>query len=264
MLVSVIMPTYNCEPYILQAIDSVIAQTVTDWEIQIVDDCSTDHTAEKLTPYLEKYPNIHYICLSQNRGPAIARTEAMKRANGKYLAFLDSDDLWMPDKLERQISFMNYTGAKFSATGYSLIDKESNNLHTVLIPPYKTDYKKMIRLSNPIGNLSVIYDQQALGQFEVPLIQKRNDFALWLQILKKTDYCYGMSDILGKYRVGRKGSVSENKLRQAKYHWQLYHEIEGHSVLQSLYEMGCWAWVKGTGFGLDKRKLKEDDFFIKD
>lgn len=118
MLVSVIMPTYNCGKFILQSLDSVIAQTVTDWEVQIVDDCSTDNTAEVLKPYLEKHPNIHYYVLPQNGGPAVARTEAMKRATGKYIAFLDSDDLWMPDKLEKQIAFMERTGAKFSATGY--------------------------------------------------------------------------------------------------------------------------------------------------
>ena len=103
MLVSVIMPTYNCGKYILQSLDSVIAQTVTDWEVQIVDDCSTDNTAEVLKPYLEEYPNIHYYILPQNKGPAVARTEAMNHATGKYIAFLDSDDLWSPDKLEKQM-----------------------------------------------------------------------------------------------------------------------------------------------------------------
>ena len=171
------------------------------------------------------------------------------------MAFLDSDDLWMPDKLEKQIAFMERTGAKFSATGYGWMDEEGNDLHTVFIPPKKTDYKKMIRLSNPIGNLSVMYDQEALGKFEVPPIKKRNDFALWLKILKKTDYCYGMEEVLCTYRMGRAGSVSSNKLKQAKYHWQLYHEIEGHNVVSSLYELGCWAWVKGTGMGIDKRKV---------
>ena len=111
MLVSVIMPTYNCGKFILQSLDSVIAQTVTDWEVQIVDDCSTDNTAEVLKPYLEQYPNIHYYVLPQNGGPAVARTEAMRRATGKYIAFLDSDDLWMPDKLEKQIACMEQTGA---------------------------------------------------------------------------------------------------------------------------------------------------------
>lgn len=255
MLVSVIMPTYNCGKYIAQSLDSVISQTVTDWEVQIVDDCSTDDTYNVVLPYLEKYPNIHYYVLPENGGPAVARTEAIKRANGKYIAFLDSDDLWDSEKLENQIAFMEKNGADFSATGYRWMDEDGNDLHTALIPPKKTDYKKMIRLSNPIGNLSVMYNQEKLGKFEVPPIKKRNDFALWLKILKKTDCCYGMEEVLGTYRMGRSGSVSSNKLKQAKYHWQLYHDIEGHNAFRSFYEIACWAFVKGTGIGINKTKM---------
>ena len=255
--VSVIMPTYNCGNYIAASIDSVIAQTFTDWEIEIADDCSTDNTVEILRPYLEKYPNIHYSRLPQNGGPAAARNEAIRRASGKYCAFLDSDDLWTPDKLEKQIAFMEKTGAKFSCTAYRQIDANGNDLHTVMIPPNKTTYQKCIRLSNPIGSLTAMYDQDALGKFEVPSIRKRNDFALWLQVLKRTRYCYGMEDVLAVYRRGRNMSVSSNKLAQAKYHWQLYHEIEGHDAARSMYELGCWAFVKGTGIGLKKKTVKE-------
>lgn len=250
MLVSIIMPTYNCGNFIEQSLQSVIAQTVTDWEIELVDDCSTDNTYEVLVKYLQKYPNIHYHRLDENCGPAVARTEAIRRAGGKYVAFLDSDDLWMPEKLEKQIKFMEYSEAMFSATGYACVDEEGKDLNRVYIPPEKTTYKSCIRLSNPIGNLTAMYNQQVLGKFEVPMIKKRNDFALWLQILKKVDYCYGMKEVLGIYRKGREGSVSSNKLNQAKYHWQLYHNIEKHNILRSTYEMGCWALVKGTGWGL--------------
>lgn len=255
VLVSVIMPTYNCGKYIAKSIDSVIKQSINDWEIQIVDDCSTDNTVEVLKSYLQKDNRIHYYQLPRNGGPAVARTEAIKRATGKYCAFLDADDLWMPDKLEKQIKFMERTGARFSCTAYRQMDVEGNFFHTVMIPPKKTDYQKCIRLSNPIGNLTVMYNQDDLGKFEVPLIKKRNDFALWLQILKKTDYCYGMNDILAIYRMGRVGSVSHNKIAQAKYHWQLYHEIEGHSLIKSAVEVGWWAFVKGTGIGIDKRNM---------
>lgn len=252
--VSIVMPTYNCANYIVSSINSVIAQTLTDWEIQIVDDCSTDNTEQILQPYLEKYLQIHYYRLTQNSGPATARSEAIKRANGKYIAFLDSDDIWYPNKLEKQIAFMNQSGATFSCTGYAQMDVDGNDLHTVMLPPQMTDYKKCIRLSNPIGNLTVMYDQEALGKFEVPQIKKRNDFALWLQILKKTDYCYGMNEVLAAYRMGRSESVSHNKLAQAKYHWELYHDIEKHNLLRSCYDMGCWAVVKGTGIGLHKER----------
>lgn len=254
-LVSVIMPTYNCGKYIAAAVDSVIAQTVTDWEIQIVDDCSTDNTAEVLAPYIEKYPNIHFFCLPANGGPNVARTEAIRRANGRYVAFLDSDDLWMPDKLEKQLDFMQRTGADFSCAAYEQMDEQGNPLHIVLTPPEKTDYRKCIRLSCPLGNLTVMYDQQKLGKFEVPMIRKRNDFALWLQVLKKTEYCYGMPDVLGVYRCGRSGSVSSSKLALVKYHWQLYHGIEGHGMVRSAFEVLCWAFVKGTGIGINKKKV---------
>lgn len=252
-LVSVIMPTYNCGKYIVQSIGSVIAQTFDAWEIQILDDCSTDNTEEILKPYLEKYKNIHYYKLPQNVGPATARTEAIRRATGKYVAFLDSDDLWMPEKLEKQIAFMKEHHADFSCTGYDQMDESGDRLHIALIPPNKTDYKKCIRLSDPIGNLTAMYNQDVLGKFEVPPIKKRNDYALWLRILRDTKYCYGMPDVLATYRV-RRNSVSSNKLALVKYQWQLYHEIERHNVIRSVYEIGCWAFVKGTGIGLKKQK----------
>lgn len=255
MLVSVIMPTYNCGKYIEESIKSVIAQTVTDWEIQIVDDGSTDNTAEILKPYLSHYPTIHYYCLPSNQGPAAARTEAMKRATGKYVAFLDSDDIWYPEKLEKQIAFMEKTGSAFSCTAYRCMEEDGTDSHTAFFPPKKVDYGKCIRRSNPMGNLTVVYDQDKLGKFEVPPIKKRNDFALWLRILKETDYCCGLSEVLAVYRMGRSDSVSYRKTAQAKYHWQLYHDIEKHNVFRSLFELGCWAFVKGTGIGIDKRKV---------
>ncbi len=250
------MPTYNCEKFIEQSIKTVLNQTLTDWELQIVDDCSTDHTYEVVKPYVEKYSQIHYICLSQNSGPAVARTEAIKRAKGKYIAFLDSDDLWKPDKLERQVQFMEKTGTLFTCTAYAQMDEQGDLFDTVCLPPLKTDYRKMLRLSNPIGNLTVMYNQEVLGKYEVPCIQKRNDFALWLRILKNVPYCVGMQDVLAVYRV-RKNSVSSNKLKQAKYHWQLYYDIEKLGFLHSLYAMFCWIWVKGTGFGLKRTKLNK-------
>lgn len=253
MLVSVIMPTYNCRKYIGQSVQSVIDQTVTDWEIQIVDDCSTDDTYEVLKPYLDKYSAIHYYRLPQNGGPAAARTEAIKRSKGKYVAFLDSDDLWTSEKLEKQIAFMETNEIKFSCTAYKQMNEEGEILQTVCIPPIKTDYNKMVRLSNPIGNLTVMYDQEVLGKYEVPAIKKRNDFALWLRILRDVDACYGMSDILATYRI-RKNSVSSNKLKQAKYHWQLYYDIEKMGFVKSCWGMGCWGVVKGTGVGIREEK----------
>ena len=253
-LVSVIMPAYNCGNFIAQAIQSVINQSIPDWELLVVDDCSTDDTVEVVRRLAAQDARVRFASLSQNGGPAEARNMAMRRASGRYVAFLDSDDLWEADKLEKQIAFMERTGAKFSATAYDQIDESGKPLSTVCLPPHRTSYRKMLLLSNPIGNSTVMYDQQVLGRFEVPPIRRRNDFALWLKILKKTPCCMGMDDILTHYRV-RGSSVSSNKLAQARYHWQLYREIEELSVLKSAYYLGCWAFVKGTGIGLRRRKV---------
>lgn len=252
VLVSIIMPTYNCGAFIEESVKSVLFQTLTDWELQIVDDCSTDNTYDVLLPYIKKNNNIYFHSLPQNSGPAKARTEAIKRATGKYIAFLDSDDVWLPDKLEKQIAYMKHIGTFFSCTAYSMMSETGVNLHKIFAPPEKTDYKKMLRLSNPIGNSTVIYDRAALGEYEVPSIKKRNDFALWLKILCNTKYCVGMQDVLAVYRI-RVNSVSSNKLSQAKYHWQLYYEIEKLGVKCSCWYMLCWVFVKGTGIGLNRK-----------
>lgn len=258
-LVSVIMPTYNCAKYIAQSIESVTEQTMSDWELVVVDDNGTDNTGEIVQDFQKRYPHkIDYIKLPQNGGPGVARTEGIRRARGKYIAFLDSDDLWLPQKLELQIAFMKEKRSVFSCTGYAQMDEEGHRLSISLIPPEKTDYNKMLRLSDPIGNLTVMYDQEKLGKYEVPNIKKRNDFALWLKILHDTSHCDGMQDVLAVYRV-RKNSVSGNKFALAKYHWKLYREIEKLGLLKSVWAMGCWAWVKGTGRGIHKIKEEQMD-----
>lgn len=252
-LVSVIMPTYNCGEYIAQTVESVLAQSLGDWELQIVDDCSTDNTYEVLLPYLERDARIRYTLLEEKGGAQMARTRAIAQARGKYIAFLDSDDLWEKGKLEKQVAFMEADGKAFSATAYDQIDENGEKRGIALYPPKRTDYKKMLRCSNPIGNSTVMYDQDRLGKYAVPNIQKRNDFALWLQILKNCDCCYGMQEILTSYRT-RPGSTSSNKLSLAQYHWQLYREIEGLPFWKSAWYLLCWAWIKGTGLGIDKRR----------
>lgn len=253
MLVSVIMPTYNCARFIEESIKSVADQTVSDWELIIVDDCSTDDTYQVLLPWMEKYPNIRYHCLEKNGGPAVARSVAMRMSTGKYLAFLDSDDLWTEDKLEKQIKFMEETDSLFSCTAYRLMKEDGTLENMMRVPPKKTSYASMLMLANPVGNSTVIYNREVLGEFQVPLIKKRNDFALWLLILKHTKYCHGMPDVLAHYRL-RKVSVSSSKSKLIKFQWQLYREVEKLSLLKSLFAMFCWAVTKVLR--LDYRKIK--------
>ena len=241
-LVSVIMPTYNCGRFIAETLDSIKAQTYTDWEIIIVDDCSTDNTKEVVDKYSAEDGRIKYHCLEVNSGAAVARTEAMKIADGEYMAFCDSDDLWMPDKLEKQLAFMNDNGYAFSCTAYEQIDEESKSLDRVIKTVKKTDYNRLL-LDCPVGNSSVMYNVDKMGKFEVPNIRKRNDDALWLQMLKKEKYIWGMSEVLMRYRI-RKNSISSNKLKVIKYHWILYRDIEHLNVFRSAFHICWWCFLK--------------------
>ena len=241
-LVSVIMPTYNCGKFIAETLDSIKAQTYENWEIIIVDDCSTDNTKEIVDTYSMADLRIKYHCLEENSGAAVARTVAMQKAEGEYMAFCDSDDLWLPEKLEKQLLFMNESGYAFSCTAYEQIDEDSKSLGRVIKTVKKTNYNRLL-LDCPVGNSSVMYNVEKMGKFEVPNIRKRNDDALWLQMLKKEKYIWGMPEVLMKYRI-RKNSISSNKRKVIKYHWILYREIEHLNVFRSAFHICFWCFLK--------------------
>lgn len=241
-LVSIITPTYNCGKFIGDTIKSVQNQTYKNWEMIIVDDQSTDGTQEFVNGYLEKDHRIKYYLLEKNSGAAVARTKAMELAKGKYMAFLDSDDLWYSNKLEDQIAFMKNNNYSFTCTSYEQIDEENKSLNRVIKTIPKTNYNRLL-LDCPVGNSTVMYDMERLGKFKVPNIRKRNDDALWLQILKKEKYIYGMNDVLMKYRI-RSNSISSNKLQLIKYHWILYREIENLSIVRSIFHIVMWGIIK--------------------
>jgi glycosyltransferase involved in cell wall biosynthesis len=241
-LVSIITPAYNCDRFIGETIESAQQQTYGNWEMIIVDDCSTDNTAEVVRQYAEKDQRIRYVALVQNSGAAVARTEAMRLARGKYIAFLDSDDLWSPTKLEKQLSFMRSNGFAITCTAYEHIDESGYPLGKVIRAIPRTSYNRLL-LDCPVGNSTVMYNVEKLGKFRVPDIRKRNDDALWLQILKRERYIYGLDEVLAKYRI-RGNSLSRNKVELIKYHWILYRQIEGLSILRSLFHIGVWCVLK--------------------
>lgn len=241
-LVSIITPTYNCGKFIAETIESVLNQTYRNWEMIIVDDCSNDKTEEIVHDYLKKDDRIKYYKLKKNSGAAIARTEAMKLANGKYMAFLDSDDLWYNNKLEIQVEFMECNNINFSCTKYEQIDEKSKLLNKTIKVVEKVSYNRLL-LDCPVGNSTVMYNVEKIGKFEVPNIRKRNDDALWLQMLKKEKYIIGIDQVLMKYRI-RSNSISSNKLSLVKYHWQLYRDIENLSVVRSAFHIGYWGFLK--------------------
>lgn len=239
-LVSIITPTYNCAKFIGATIESVLNQTYQNFEMIIVDDASKDNTEEVVKSFKDK--RIKYIRLSKNSGPAVARNRAMEEAKGKYMAFLDSDDLWKREKLEKQINFIKKNKYKIICSDYEQIDEEGNRLNKIIPCKKKVNYNGIL-LSCPVGNSTVFYDVSKLGKFKVPNIRKRNDDALWLQILKKEEYMYGQKEVLMEYRI-RQNSVSSNKLSLIKYHWQLYREIEHLSVIRSVFHIVVWGFIK--------------------
>ena len=240
-LISIITPTYNCGKFIERTIQSVLNQTYKNWEMIIVDDCSTDDT-EKVVKKFKDDKRIKYFKLKTNQGAAVARTEAMKKAKGDFMAFLDSDDLWYKEKLEKQLKFMIDNNYNFTCTAYEQVDENDKELNKTIRTKKKANYNRIL-LDCPVGNSTVMYNVNELGKFEVPNIRKRNDDALWLQIIKKAKYIYGMDDVLMKYRI-RSNSISSNKLSLVKYHWQLYREIEHLSVIRSALHICYWGVIK--------------------
>ncbi len=238
-LVSVIMPTFNCASFIGRSIESVLNQTFDNFELIIIDDLSTDSTKEVVLPYLVD-KRVLFLRNERNLGGAEARNRAIKQASGKYIAFLDSDDLWSEDKLEKQIKFMQETGAGFTYTGYSTMTEDSQVIDRIEVPS-KVNFDRMLK-HNYIGCLTAIYDTRPFGKIYMPLVRKRQDFALWLELLKKFEFAYGLQENLGFYRV-RASSLSSSKLDAFKFYWKILRTIAGQGILSSSYNIGCYLCI---------------------
>lgn len=236
--VSIVMPVYNSEEFVNRSIESILNQTYTDFELIIVDDCSTDQTQSLVKKIASVDERVRLLRLNENSGAAVARNLAINEARGRYIAFLDSDDLWHEEKLSKQLSFMQDNQVAFTYSSYTQIDEEGNSLAEISVPS-KVGYKQLLK-TNVIGCLTVIYDAEIIGKQEMPLIRKRQDFGLWLKLLKIVDYAYGIKEPLAFYRV-RKGSISSNKLSAAKFTWDLYRKIECLPLYKALYYFSCYA-----------------------
>ena len=237
--VSIITPTYNSSKYISEAVESVLAQSYAAWEMIIVDDCSSDKTYDIIQRYACRDNRIKVFRLPQNSGPAAARNLAMDKAQGRYIAFLDSDDLWVSDKLERQLEFMKEKGAAFTYTAYEKMDESGDTRGRIVHVPDQTDYKGLLSAS-VIGCLTVIYDTNVTGKVFMPNLPKRQDHGLWLKILKMGHIAYGLNEPLAYLRI-REGSISSNKVMAATYVWKLYRDVEGLSFLESSYHFINYA-----------------------
>lgn len=246
-LVSIIMPSYNTAKYIAETVQSVLAQTYQNWELIIVDDCSTDDTDEVIKPFLAD-GRIRYFKNEKNSGAAVSRNRALREAKGKWIAFLDSDDLWLPEKLEKQISFMETNHHSFSYTDYEEIDANGRLTGVRVTGPRKITKTGMFNYCWP-GCLTVMYDAETVGLIQIADIKKNNDYAMWLKVCRKAD-CYLLDEVLAQYRRGRAGSVSSHSIKtMIGWHYKLFREAEGMGTVKSLFNTG-----RNMVFGFYKKR----------
>lgn len=231
-LVSVVMPTHNGERFLEDSIRSILSQTYANLELLITDDCSDNSvTLDILHRYQEQDPRVDIVYLTENNGPGYARNKSIERASGRYIAFCDSDDRWFSDKLERQLAFMREKGCALCCSSYIVCNENNENVG-IRISPVRITYDMMVR-DNKIGCLTAIYDVKTLGRkFYMPTLRKRQDWALFLTILRKCSEAYALIEPLAYYR-DRSHSVSSNKLSLVKYNVAVYHEILRFSWLKS-------------------------------
>lgn len=232
-LVSIITPAYNCDKFISEAIDSVLVQTYTNWEMIIVNDKSDDNTENIIKEYAEKDGRIKLINLKVNSGAAVARNKALENAKGRFIAFLDSDDRWKKEKLEKQIQFMMNNKYGFTFTCYEYIKDDNNNVEKVFKVPRSLNYSQALK-NTVIGCLTVIIDKNIIGEFRMPLVRRGQDNLTWLMLLKNGHVAYGLNENLAEYRRVT-GSLSSNKKKALKRQWNNYRKVVKLSFFKCLY-----------------------------
>lgn len=241
-LVSIIVPVYNAKKYIVETIESVLAQSFSHWELLLMEDGSSDGTGELLKEYLETLGDrrLRLICLPENMGAAKARNRGMKMAGGRYIAFLDADDLWAPDKLQRELALMKQKDGAFVFTGYEFADETGRGLGKIVKVPETITYAQALK-NTTIFTSTVLLDREKIGEelMEMPII-KSEDTAFWWKLLRNGFVAYGLNENLVKYRrVGK--SLSSNKIEALRRIWNLYRKAEGMSLVSCARHFCFWA-----------------------
>jgi len=239
-LVSVIIPLFNSEKYIDLTLCSVFAQTYKNIEIIIVDDNSKDKSGEIITKYQEVHPEIVYYRQNENYGAGVSRNKALELARGKYVAFLDSDDVWLPNKIEKQLELMNEKNTPFSYTAIEMIDDSNNLVKSKRKLVQKCNYKYLLR-NTIIATSSVVIDRSKLGDFKMSQRRGGQDYATWLMLLRGGTIAYGIDEALVKYRVS-KSSLSSNKLDSIRQVWEVQTKIEKIPKLSALFNVFCFIY----------------------
>ncbi|KNC94550.1 glycosyltransferase family 2 protein [Trabulsiella odontotermitis] len=243
MKVSIITATYNSLPFIRETYSSVLSQTYTDWEWCVTDDCSKDGTYEYLLHLSLVDKRIIVQRNKTNEGAAVARNLSLSASTGDYIAFIDSDDLWTPDKIEKQLNFMLQNKLDFTFTAYEIIDESSIsiNKYVDINQNNPLSYEDMLKKKATLGCSTVMLRKLAIADLTMPLLRTGQDYALWLKILKEGTKAFPYNQILMKYRIVST-SISRNKLRKAMRQWQIYREIEKLPLYKSCYCFLFYAW----------------------
>ena len=237
--VSVITPAYNAAAVLADTVECVLQQTYQNWEMIIVDDCSPDDTYKVACGLAEQDERIRVIRHEQNQGVAAARNTALRAATGEYIAFLDSDDLWLPNKLELQLAFMKEKDCVLSYTAYQSFDAETGEKGKVITAPEKMQYKDIFK-NTAIACLTVMVDKQKSGPFEMPPLSHAEDQCTWQAILGRENTAYGMNESLSLYRVSG-NSLSGNKMKAIKKQWHMYRKYHKLSLIKSAWYFSCYA-----------------------
>ena len=237
-LVSIIVPSFNSEKFISETILSIQNQTYTNWEIILVDDCSIDGTIAIIENFSKDDPRIKWFQLSENSGTGVARNMAINKAKGRYIAFLDADDLWKPEKLQKQIDFLVSKNIPFTFSSYDCIDEQGNSMYKRVVPPQNLTYNQLF-FCNYVGNLTGIYDTDFFGKIPISPIRKRQDWMHWLTILKKIKTAQAVPQSLAYYRV-RSNSISSSKTALIKHNFAVYRQFHQLNWVVALLAMGLF------------------------
>lgn len=241
-LVSAVIPVYNSEKYIAKTINSVLEQTYKNIEIVLVNDCSTDNSAQVIDKYLENKKNanaIHYL-LKRNFGAAVARNKAIELAKGRYIAFLDSDDLWYPQKIQKQLDLMEKRNAAICYTAIEMIDESGQLIKGKRKVLEQIDYKFLLK-NTMLATSTVVIDRMIIGKFKMPLLRSGQDYATWLLLMRNGTQAYGIDEALVKYRKGL-GSLSSKKTRNIKKVWMIQAKNENINPLYASINSICYAF----------------------
>lgn len=241
-LVSIITPCFNSEKYISQAVQSIVSQTHQNWELLLVDDCSTDETFSIISNFTSQDTRIKSFKLDTNSGTGVARNFAIQQASGNYIAFLDADDLWKPEKLEKQINFMETQQIPFTFSFYETIDETGNLRNETITTPSKITYKQLY-FCNWIGNLTGIYSVDFFGKIPISPIKKRQDWMMWLQIVKQIQTAIPVAESLAYYRV-REDSISASKWKLIKYNFNVYRNFHQRNFIAACLDTMQFLYVQ--------------------